>query len=109
LPGDIQLLTGDLAMSKLLSLSVGAIASVTFSVTEPAAAKDYEYCRRDVTSFMLQCRFETLAQCQGTSFGRGGDCLRNPSLGSAANTYAYAPYALGVRKTYAYARRFRSN
>jgi Protein of unknown function (DUF3551) len=37
-----------------------------------------------VTSFMLQCGFETLAQCQETSFGRGGDCFRNPSLGSAA-------------------------
>jgi hypothetical protein len=49
---------------------------------------------------MLQCGFETLAQCQETSFGRGGDCFRNPSLGSAANAYDYAP---GVRKTYAYA------
>lgn len=93
-------------MSKVLSLSAAAIASLAFSVTEPAAANDYEYCRRDATSFMLQCRFETLAQCQGTSFGRGSDCFRNPSLGSAANAYAYAP---GVRKTYAYARRFRNN
>ena len=93
-------------MSKLLSLSAAAIASVAFGVTEPAAAKVYEYRRRDVTSFMLQCCFETLAQCQGTSFGRGGDCFRNPSLGGAANAYAYAP---GVRKTYAYVRRSRSN
>ena len=88
-------------MRKLLSLDAAAIASAAFfGGAGPAAAKDYEYCRRDVTSFMLQCGFETLAQCQDTSFGRGGDCFRNPSLGSAANAYAYAP---GVRKTYAYA------
>lgn len=49
---------------------------------------------------MLQCGFETLAQCQDMSSGRGGDCFRNPSLGGAADAYAYAP---GVRKTYAYA------
>jgi hypothetical protein len=85
-------------MRKLLSAAIASVAFV--GAAGPAAAKDYEYCRRDVTSFMLQCGFETLAQCQDTSFGRGGDCFRNPSLGSAANAYDYAP---GVRKTYAYA------
>ena len=88
-------------MRELLSLGAAAIASAAFfGGAGPAAAKDYEYCRRDVTSFMLQCGFETLAQCQETSFGRGGYCFRNPSLGSAANAYDYAPC---VRKTYAYA------
>jgi len=85
-------------MRKLLSAAIASAAFV--GAAGPAAAKDYQYCRRDVTSFMLQCGFETLAQCQDTSFGRGGDCFRNPSLGSAANAYDYAP---GVRKTYAYA------
>jgi hypothetical protein len=38
-------------MSKLLSLGAAAIASaVFFGAAGPAAAKDYEYCRRDVTS-----------------------------------------------------------
>ena len=88
-------------MRRLLSLGAAAIASAAFfGAAEAAAAKDYEYCRRDLTSFMLQCSFETLAQCQDMSFGRGGDCFRNPSLGGAANAYAYAP---GVQKTYAYA------
>jgi hypothetical protein len=88
-------------VSKLLSLGAAAIASAAFlAAAGPAAAKDYEYCRRDVTSFMLQCSFDTLAQCQNMSFGRGGDCFRNPSLGGAASAYAYAP---GVHKTYAYA------
>jgi Protein of unknown function (DUF3551) len=66
----------------------------------PAAANDYEYRRRDITSYMLQCGFDTLAQCQEMSFGRGGVCLRNPSLGSAADAYVYT---LGIRKTYVYA------
>ena len=82
-------------MNKLLSPGVAAVAAVAciafFGAAGPAAAKDYGYCRRDVTSFMLQCGFETLAQCQDMSSGRGGDCVSNPSLGGAANAYAYAP------------------
>src|SRR5712672_3054840 len=47
-------------MRELLSLGAAAIASAAFfGGAGPAAAKDYEYCRRDVTSFMLQCGFET--------------------------------------------------
>ena len=88
-------------MSKLRSVGATAIASAALlGAIGPAAAKDYEYCRRDETSFMMQCGFDTLAQCQDTSFGRGGDCFLNPSHGNAANAYDYAP---GVRKTYAYA------
>jgi hypothetical protein len=94
-------------MNKLLSPGVAAVVCINFfGTTGPAAAKDYEYCRRDVTSFMLQCGFETLAQCQDTSFGRSGDCLRNPALGSAAGAYTYAP---SVGKTYAYAPIARQN
>jgi hypothetical protein len=81
-------------MNKLLSLGAAAIAcAAVFGTATPAAAKDYEYCRPDVTSFMLSCGFDTLAQCQDMSSGRGGDCIRNPSLGGAANAYAYAPNA----------------
>jgi hypothetical protein len=88
-------------MKKLLTLNSAAITCIAFfGATAPAKANDHEYCRRDLTSYMLQCGFDTLAQCQYTSFGRGGDCIRNPSLGSAADAYAYAP---SVRKTYAYA------
>ena len=81
-------------MIRLLSLSAAAIAcAVVFGAVTPAAAKDYEYCRRDVTSYMLSCGFETLAGCQDMASGRGGDCIRNPSLGDAANAYADAPIA----------------
>jgi Protein of unknown function (DUF3551) len=84
-----------------LTWGVAAIScAASFVSAAPAAATGYEYCRRDITSYMLQCGFNTLAQCLATSFGRGVDCFRNPSLGSAANAYVYAP---SVRKTYAYA------
>jgi hypothetical protein len=90
-------------MKKLLTLSAAAIScAVLFGSAAPAAAKDYQYCRRDVTAFMLQCGFDTLAQCEDMSSGRGGACLRNPALGGAADAYAYAP---AVRGTYAYAPR----
>ena len=81
-------------MIKLLSRGAAAIAcAVVFGAVTPAAAKDCEYCRRDVTSYKLSCGFETLAGCQDMAPGRGGDCIRNPSLGGAANAYAYAPIA----------------
>jgi len=81
-------------MKKLLTLSAAVICcAAVFGAARPAAAKDYEYCRRDVSSYMLSCGFETLAQCQDMSSGRGGDCIRNPSLGGAADAFAYAPIA----------------
>jgi hypothetical protein len=89
--------SGRANISKLLSLGAAAIA---IGAAGPAAAKDYECCRRNVTSVMLQCRFETLAPCQDMSFWRCGDCFRKPSLGSATNAYAFAP---GVHKRDAYA------
>ena len=80
-------------MNKLLSLGAAAIAcAAVFGTATPATAKDYEYCRRD-SSYMLACGFETLAGCQDMASGRGGDCIRNPSLGGVANAYAYAPIA----------------
>jgi Protein of unknown function (DUF3551) len=80
-------------MSKFLSLGFAAIACAAyFGAAGPAAAKN-EYCRRDITGYSMSCGFDTLAQCQAMSSGRGGDCLRDPSLGAAADAYAYAPVA----------------
>ena len=90
-------------MKRLLTLNAAVLSCAAFfGAAAPAAAKDYEYCRRGLTSYMLQCGFDTLAQCQymHMSFGRRGDCIRNPSLGSGAHACIYAP---SVRKTYAYA------
>jgi hypothetical protein len=61
------------------------------AIATPASAHTYEYCRRDNVSYMLSCSFDTMAQCQAMSSGRGGDCLRDPFLNYVGSTYAYAP------------------
>jgi hypothetical protein len=87
-------------MKKLLNFGATAIACAAFfGHPEPAAASPHEYCRRDIVNYAaLSCSFDTLAQCQATASGHGGDCLRDPSLDASA--YAYAP---SLRGTYAYA------
>jgi Protein of unknown function (DUF3551) len=89
-------------MKRLLTLSAAVVACAAFFGTSgPAAAGSHEYCRRDITEYgALSCGFDTLAQCQAMAAGRGGDCLRDRSLGGGASAYAYAP---SVRGTYAYA------
>jgi Protein of unknown function (DUF3551) len=74
---------------------LAALAAVAFvSSATPASAG--QYCRKDVTSQVVSCSFDTLEQCQGTSSGRGGDCFRDPWL-PAADQLAYAPHALHAR------------
>jgi hypothetical protein len=75
-----------------IATSVAALSALTFvAIATPASARTYEYCRRDIIGSVLSCSFETLAQCQTMSSGRGGDCLRDPSLSDVRSTYAYAP------------------
>ena len=79
--------------------SVATLGALTFVATAtPASAHTYEYCRRDVIGNTLSCSFDTLAQCQAMSSGRGGDCLRDPALGEIGNSYAYAPDRRGAEK-----------
>ena len=83
-------------MSKIFSISavsIAGLASVAFlGVAQPAAAKDYGFCRNDYPAGMRQCAFDTLEQCRASANGRGGDCIRNPSVEEGA-AYAYAPRA----------------
>jgi hypothetical protein len=85
----------EIDMSKFLEsmvTSVAALGALTLVATAtPASAHTYEYCRRDVTGYTVSCGFDTLAQCQAMSGGRGGDCLRDPFLSAIGNSYAYAP------------------
>jgi Protein of unknown function (DUF3551) len=80
-------------MKQLLKMSAApaaALLAMAFvSISTPAAAG--EYCRQDVTSGMRSCSFETMAQCQAMSSGRGGDCYRDPFLPNNSNALAYAP------------------
>ena len=75
--------------STVASILVRALAYAAIST--PAQAHTYEYCRRDAESFAQSCSFDTLAQCQATSSGRGGDCYRDPFLRGASGAHAYAP------------------
>jgi Protein of unknown function (DUF3551) len=77
---------------KLDAAPITALGALTFvTIAAPGSAHAYEYCRRDITSYMLSCSFDTMAQCKATSSGRGGDCLRDPFLGWVNDAYAYAP------------------
>jgi hypothetical protein len=85
-------------MKQLLKLTaapaMALIASAFVSFAAPTGAQAGEYCRRDVTSYMLTCGFDTLAQCQAMASGRGGDCLRDPFLSDNSAALAYAPKPL---------------
>ena len=70
------------------------LASFLTALVTPTPATAYEYCRKDVTSSIVDCSFDTLEQCQTTSLGRGGDCFRDPFLPSR-DSLAYAPKPQG--------------
>src|SRR5205823_8499172 len=72
-------------MTQLLKLSAAPITmlSALAFVTMATPASAGEYCRKDVTSAVVSCSFDTLAQCQEMSSGRGGDCYRDPFLPTA--------------------------
>jgi hypothetical protein len=77
-----------------LAAVIVALGAVPFVAGSSAEAG--EYCRRDVTGHMLGCSFSSLEQCEATSYGLGGDCLRDPFLPDARNSYAYKPMDLGT-------------
>ncbi|WP_084305221.1 DUF3551 domain-containing protein [Bradyrhizobium sp. ARR65] len=80
-----------------LGAPIAALSALAFvSTSTPASAHTYEYCRRGVTSQLLECSFDTREQCKWTSSGLGGDCLRDPFLPSA-DTLAYAPKAINAK------------
>ena len=82
-----------LITSAALITALCTLAFVAFAT--PASAG--EYCRRDVTSYMLSCSFDNMEQCHEMSSGRGGDCFRDPLLPDVSSAYAYAPKALGSK------------
>jgi hypothetical protein len=88
-------------MKQLLKMSVAPatafVAMAFVAMATPAAAG--EYCRQDVTSHMLSCGFDTMAQCQAMSAGRGGDCVRDPFLAPSSSAYAYQPKHLHSKRS----------
>jgi hypothetical protein len=67
-----------------------------------------EFCRMDVTGHMTSCGFSNMQQCKDSSAGIGGDCFRDPFLGSnnansnpsgnPGGAFAYAPKAPNAAK-----------
>jgi hypothetical protein len=72
-------------------LDCGAVSAAFFANATPAFA--YEYCRRDVTGFMLGCSFDTMEQCYATASGIGGYCQRDP-FRRATDAFASTPKTL---------------
>jgi len=87
-------------MKHLLKLTAApaiALAAAAFmSVAAPTQASAGEYCRKDVTSAVTSCSFDTMEQCHAMSSGRGGDCFRDPFL-PARDALAYAPKPLHAK------------
>jgi hypothetical protein len=87
-------------MKQLLKIAgvpaAALLAWAVVAVAAPAPAQAGEYCRRDITSAMVSCGFDTMEQCHAMSSGRGGDCFRDPFL-PANDALAYAPKAHHVR------------
>ena len=76
-------------MKQLLKTSIApmtALCALAF-VTMATPASAGEYCRKDVTSAVVSCGFDTLAQCQDMSAGRGGDCYRDDGGGFGYREY----------------------
>jgi hypothetical protein len=66
-------------------------ATIAFAAMIAPDAKAAEFCRTDVSGHMTSCGFDSMAQCQASSAGIGGDCFRDPSLSNSKNAYAYRP------------------
>jgi hypothetical protein len=77
---------------KLASAPAAAlVAAMAFGAINLPAANAGEFCRTDVTGHMTGCGFDSMAQCQASSSGLGGDCFRDPWLKDSNNALAYQP------------------
>ena len=88
-----------LTMTAAPAIALFALGFLAISAsTTPASAG--EYCRKDVTSAITSCSFDTMEQCLAMRSGIGGDCARDPFLSDNKN--ALAPFrqtrALSISK-----------
>ena len=64
--------------STIASILVRSLAYA--AIATPASAHTHEFRLRGAESYAQSCDFDTPAQCQAMSSGRGGDCYRDPFL-----------------------------
>jgi len=69
-------------------LAAALLAAISFGAMIASDASAAEFCRTDVSGHMTSCGFTTMAQCQASSAGIGGDCFRDPWLNDTKNAYA---------------------
>lgn len=90
-------------MKAFLTIAATFVAATAFSAMLAGDASAADFCRRDVTGHMLSCSFATMAQCEATRYGLGGDCLADPfkayhpGVESPGNATAYAYQPRPVR------------
>jgi hypothetical protein len=66
-------------MRRLL-VAAASVFLMTLSAT-PGMAKPYPWCARSLMNGgSVECRYITLAACQATVNGLGGDCVQNPVI-----------------------------
>ena len=84
---------------KSITSSAAVLVGAAFLGTAtPLPAAAGEYCRQDLSN-MMSCGFATMEQCQATSSGRGGTCMRDPYLAPANSPEnAYASTRKGVQR-----------
>jgi Protein of unknown function (DUF3551) len=77
--------------SKKIAASAATLfTSVFFMMTAPAVHAD-EYCITNGAQAAHGCGFSSFEQCQASSAGVGGMCMRVPSAQSSGDALAYAP------------------
>jgi hypothetical protein len=69
-------------------LAAALVAAISFGAMIATDASAAEFCRTDVSGHMTSCGFTSMAQCQASSAGIGGDCFRDPWLNDTKNAYA---------------------
>jgi hypothetical protein len=58
-----------------------ASVAILLAGTVPSMARDYPWCEREPgTGGALQCRYQTIEQCQASASGQGGGCTQNPAM-----------------------------
>jgi hypothetical protein len=77
-------------ISKLMTASAAALGTLAFMAIAAPAAYAGEYCSIN-TSGMRGCGYSSLEQCQASTSGTGGTCMRDPYYNNASTALAYQP------------------
>jgi hypothetical protein len=77
-------------ISKMMTASAAVLSTVAFVAMATPAAQAGEFCSVN-TSGMRGCGYSSLEQCQASTSGVGGTCMRDPYYNNASTALAYQP------------------